>query len=330
MKQYQITAADDGVRLNRFLEKAVPGLGLSALYKFLRTKRIKRNGRRCAASDRLAAGDVLELYLPDSFFAAAPKRPAFLRAGKTLDVLYEDENIAALYKPAGLLAHEDAKEHGDTLIARLLRYLYEKGEYDPAGGAAFTPALCNRIDRGTEGIVLAGKNARAAAALGRIIRERRIVKKYLCVTLSPPPADGVYTAYLRKQPQDNRAVVKPRPFADAKEITTGLRTLARRADGLCLVEAELFTGRTHQIRAHLAFFGAPILGDRKYGCGAQNSAYGEARQLLCAGSVRFALDPDADAPLFYLDGKTVACPRIDFVRRYFPDYDPNRAARSEK
>ena len=324
MKRFEITAADEGVRLNRYLEKNVPGLGLSALHKFLRTKRIKRNGKRCEASDRLNAGDVLELYIPEEFLAQPKKQPAFMRASKKLDILFEDENVAILYKPAGLLAHEDAREFSDTLINRFLRHLYEKGEYLPDSGAAFTPALCNRIDRGTEGIVLAAKNAPAAAALNEIIKLRQIEKKYLCVTVSPPPKDGVYTAYLRKEETDKKAVVKLHDFTGAKEIRTGFQLLDKREDGLCLVQAQLFTGRTHQIRAHLAFFGAPILGDAKYGRPGINRKFGETHQLLCSYSVRFVLENTTQELLRYLDGREFKYDKIDFVKRYFPSVGKQR------
>ncbi len=320
MKSFTVAAADQGVRLNRYLARRVPALPLSLLYKYLRTKRIKRNGKRCDASDRLCAGDLLELYIPDEFFAAGQKRPDFLRASRALELLYEDANLAVLWKPAGLLAHEDKTGPGDTLVNRFLRHLYEAGEYEP-GVSAFTPALCNRIDRGTEGLVLAAKNAAAASALGALIRGRRVGKTYLCVTTAQPPPDGVYRAFLEKDEAANRATVKKAPFGAAREIVTGFRTLCARG-GLYLVEAELFTGRSHQIRAHLAFLGAPLLGDLKYGDRALCRKFGESRQLLCAYALELRPDPEQDAFLAYLAGRRFVRGEVDFVARYFPGYTP--------
>ncbi len=318
MKSFTITEADDGIRLNRYLERCVPALPLSMLHKYLRTKRIKRNGKRCEASDRLQPGDLLELYIPDDFFVAVKKKPDFLRASRDLEVVYEDARIAVLFKPAGLLAHEDKSGFGDTLVNRFLLHLYEAGEYDPADGVSFTPALCNRIDRGTEGLVLAAKSGAAASALGALIRERRVSKTYLCVTTAQPPRDGVYRAFLSKDETTNKVTVKKEPFGDAKEIVTGFRTLAQRR-GLWLVEAELFTGRTHQIRAHLAFLGAPILGDLKYGSAKLSKKYEESRQLLCAHAIELRPEPDADPLLADLAGRRFVRARVDFVERYFPD-----------
>ncbi|MEG0912746.1 MAG: RluA family pseudouridine synthase [Oscillospiraceae bacterium] len=316
MKSFVITSSDDGIRLNRFLEKVVPALKLTLLYKYLRTKHIKLNRKSCEASTRLCEGDLLELYIPDEFFEQQKKQPDFMRASGNLSILYEDENIALLYKPAGLLAHEDKSSFGDTLVNRFLRHLYERGDYSPDSSTSFTPALCNRIDRGTEGIVLAGKSSQAVSALNKIIKERRIVKKYLCVTVLKPPKDGVYRAYLLKDESENKAEVKSTPFGSAKEIKTGF-TLLEERNSLYLVEAELFTGRTHQIRAHLAFLGAPILGDIKYGSKKLNKRYSESRQLLCSYSVQFRLSEDEDELLYYLNDKTFANRNIDFVNKYF-------------
>ena len=316
MKEFVVTEQDEGVRLSRYLEKCVPLLTQSLMHRSLRLKRIKLNGKRCEASDRLCAGDVLQLYLNDELFAKAKKPPVFMKASRDIVVLYEDDNIAALYKPVGVLVHADKKEYDDTMVNRFLRYLYEKGQYDPASSGAFTPALVNRLDRGTDGIVLASKNAAALACLAGIVRERRLEKSYLCVTVSPPPRDGEYHAHLTKNEAKNIVSVTKKPRDGSKAITTVFRTLQSK-DGLYLCEATLITGRTHQIRAHLRFLGAPILGDQKYGVADKNKRYGEKNQLLCAAKVRFVLDPEKDAMLWYLNDRTIEAPAVPFVKKYF-------------
>ncbi|MBQ9959594.1 MAG: RluA family pseudouridine synthase, partial [Oscillospiraceae bacterium] len=198
MKSFVITKEDDGMRLSRFVQKVAPALAQGAMHKAIRTKHIKLNRKRCDAADRLQEGDVLDIWLDDSIFVQAKQsRPDFLSAGKQLDVLYEDENIAVLYKPAGLNAHPVKGDYTDNLISRFLRYLYEKGEYEPEKGA-FSPALCNRLDRNTEGLVIAGKNRTATEAVCALIREGSIQKQYRAVALGSGPKDGIYDAFLRK------------------------------------------------------------------------------------------------------------------------------------
>ncbi len=316
MKSFSVSPADEGIRLNRFLQTCAPLLPASLMYKYLREKRIKCNGKRCEAATRLQAGDVLELYIGDEFFAAPKKPPDFLRASKNLTVLYEDGNLALLYKPAGLLCHSDEGSFGDTLVDRFLRYLYEKKEYVPVAGVGFTPALCNRLDRGTEGLVLAAKNAAALRELNAMIKNNQIRKKYLCVCTGKAPKDGVYKAYLTKDEQNNKVRVLPRAASGAKEIVTGFRALETRG-ALTLVEATLVTGRTHQIRSHLAHLGAPILGDLKYGDAGMNKKYGLSRQALAAYSLEFDLPESYDGALAYLGGRRTALGSVWFKDKYF-------------
>ncbi len=315
MHSFTITSEDDGVRLNRFLQKCAPQLPASLMYRALRSKRIKLNGRRCEASDRLRRGDVLELYLNDDLFSAQKKQPQFMSACDSLETVYEDENILIINKPAGVIMHADKKEFGDTLVNRMLKYLYKKGEYTPSSSGAFTPAFVNRLDRNTEGIVLAAKNSLSLAALARIVKERLLQKSYICVTVSKPPSDGRYSAYLTKDEGKNTVSVSSRPCESSKEIVTEFKTLAER-NGLYLCSATLVTGRAHQIRAHLKHLGAPILGDEKYGRREINSRYGEKRQLLCSYRVSFKLSGDC-SPLEYLDGKSFALERVGFAEKYF-------------
>ena len=182
MKKFIIGKNDANQRLDKFISKAVPDLPKSLMYKYIRTKKIKLNRKRAQISDRLCENDVLELYINDEFFANEAKKDYdFLKSGKKLDIVYEDENIMLLNKPEGLLCHSSADEYGDTLINRIKRRLYESGEYDPEEENSFTPSLANRIDRNTCGIVMAAKNAEALRILNQKIKEREISKYYLCL-----------------------------------------------------------------------------------------------------------------------------------------------------
>ncbi|MBR4798145.1 MAG: RluA family pseudouridine synthase [Oscillospiraceae bacterium] len=299
MREYVIDSRNSGMRLSRFVEKTAPSLPVSGLYKAIRTKRIKLNGKKCHPDDRLAEGDVIQLWLDESSFEKK-SLPDFMRASADLGVLYEDADTAVLYKPQGLSSHPYAGEYSDNLVARFLRHLYENGEYDPdAGGSA--PALCNRLDRNTEGIVLAGKNHEAVKAMNALIKDGSIRKTYLAVTVSRPPRDGIYEAWLLKDEKKNTVRVRSDEKEGWQKIITEFRTLSEK-NGLWLAECILHTGRTHQIRAHLSFLGAPILGDGKYGDRDANRRYGAGRQMLAAYSVQI---PENDSPVLAgISGKT--------------------------
>ncbi len=317
MKSFIIEKNDAGQRLDKYLSKTLPSLPQSLMYKYIRLKRIKRNGKRAAISDRLQEGDIVDLYISDEFFAEKEEKYAFLGAGKQLDVLYEDENVLLLNKSAGLLSHPDEGEYIDTLITRVQRYLYEKGEYDPKNEASFAPALANRIDRNTQGIVLAAKNAEALRILNDKIRDREIKKYYLCVLVGEPPkTEDTAVAYMRKDEKKNLVSVFPSPVPGGKTMQTRYRVL-RKKDGLTLAEVELLTGRTHQIRAHMAYLGCPLLGDGKYGSNTQNKRYGGyKKQLLCLYQTEFAFTPDAGL-LNYIMVKSFRIDRVSFAEPFY-------------
>ena len=318
MKEITIGANDAGQRLDRFLAKAVPLLPASLAQKYIRIKRIKRNGGRAERDTRLEAGDVLQLYINDEFFDKPREDNAYLTvAAPRLNIVYEDENILLVDKRPGLAVHpHDGSEYGRTLIDHIQAYLYQKHEWNPRQEHSFTPALCNRIDRNTGGIVIAAKNAEALRVMNQKIKDRELDKRYLAsVEGTPKPRDGSLKGYLFKDAKKNRVFVTDTPQPGSKTCQTNYRTLAS-ANGLSLVECELITGRTHQIRAQFAHAGHPLLGDGKYG--KLDKRFDRNYQALYSYRLTFAFTTEAGG-LEYLNGKTFQASQVDFVNEYFPN-----------
>ncbi len=320
LKEYHITSNDSGQRLNKFLGKTVPLLSGGQMHKYLRLKRIKINGKRTEASYKLIAGDVVQLYLNDSYFDAPQEEDAYRHISHPrVRVVYEDSHILLADKAPGMVVHADERGGTDTLIAHIQAYLYQSGAWEPSAAASFAPALCNRIDRNTGGIVIAAKTAEALRILNDRIKSRELEKRYLCVVHGrPQPAEGLIENYLRRDEMRKQVTLHSTRVPGAKTARTRYRTLAS-SGRLSLVECELLTGRTHQIRAHMASIGCPLLGDGKYGVNERNRPYGEFGQALYAYSLSFHFQTDAGA-LSYLDGKTFTVQDVPFVQKYFPEY----------
>ena len=317
MKEIQIRKNDAGQRLDRFVGKAVPLLPESLLQKYIRLKRIKRNGKAAKRDVRLVEGDVLQLYINDEFFEKPTEHNAWLKiATPRLDIVYEDENILLADKKPGVLCHSAGEWSWDTLISNIQAYLRQTGEWDPKAENAFTPALCNRIDRNTGGIVIAAKNAEALRILNDKIRDREIAKYYLCIALGRvEPPKGRVECFLRKDEKSNTVRVYHRPVPDGRSAITLYQTLQTRGE-LSLLEVELLTGRTHQIRASMADLGHPLLGDGKYGVGSVNRKYGETHQALYSYRLRFDFPSDAGI-LEYLHGREFQVDEVPFQKKYF-------------
>jgi 23S rRNA pseudouridine955/2504/2580 synthase len=296
-----------------------PGLPSSLLQRYFRTKDIKINGHWAKPDVRLAEGDTVRLYVPEEFFDGGQKKDenAWLATTRpNLDIVYEDENILLVNKRPGVLCHAAQGWSADTLIAHIQAHAYQQGQWDPSQENSFAPALCNRIDRGTGGIVIAAKNAPALRVLDEKIRTREIDKEYLCVCLGTPhPSEGRLEDWLFKDAVKNQVYVKPRSEPGASIAVTDYRVLAS-SNGLSLVECRLHTGRTHQIRVQMANAGHPLLGDSKYGVLRQNRAHGENRQLLWSYKLTFSFQTPA-GELEYLNGKVFTVKNVPFVKKYF-------------
>ena len=319
MKEIAIGKNDAGQRLDRFLSKVIPLLPDSLLHKYIRIKRVKCNGKAVARDYRLNTGDVLSLYINDEFFEKPREDNAWLKIGKpNLHIVYEDDNILLLDKKPGILCHSDGSWDYNTLISNIQAYLAQTGVWKPKEENSFTPALCNRIDRNTGGIVIAAKNAETLRVINQKIKDREIEKFYLCTVVgNPKPRSGLLENELFKDAVKNTVYVKNRPEPGSRLARTEYKVL-QESGNLSLVECRLLTGRTHQIRVQMAHAGWPLLGDGKYGREEVNRLYHEHGQALYSWRLIFNFSTDAEH-LEYLRGREFSLSRdtIDFYRKYF-------------
>ena len=319
MRTLYIGKNDAGQRLDKFISKTLKAFPTSLLYKCIRTKKIKVNRKRTEAGYILAEGDSVELFVAEEFFAADAAEGAFMKLMPKLDVIYEDGNILIADKAPGIIVHSDDNEEVNTLIGHIKAYLYRKGEYDPTKEQSFAPALCNRIDRNTGGIVLAAKNAAALRFFNEKIKERALDKYYLCaVHGSMPKQSDTLRAYLKKDAARNTVDIRDTPCRGYREIITRYRVIAEK-HGLSLLEIELITGKTHQIRAHMAHIGHPLLGDGKYGVNRNDRRAGYAFQALYAYKIVFSFPKgECDGEFDYLSGQSFEANRdkIDFLKEF--------------
>lgn len=304
MRTLYIKENDSGQRLDKFLSKAVKALPKSLMYKSIRTKKIKVNRKRTEIGYMLQTGDTVELFLAEEFFASDAAEQSFTRLTPHLDIIYEDDNILLLEKQPGMIVHSDDEEEVNTLISHVKAYLYRKGEYDPENEQSFAPALCNRIDRNTGGIVIAAKNVEALRVMNEKIRNDELSKFYLAAVHGHlPKSSDTLHGYLRKNANDNIVDIVTSPRPGYKEIITKYRVIDEK-NSLSLVEVELVTGRTHQIRAHLASIGHPLLGDGKYGVNRGDRKKGYKFQALYAYRLVFRFRPGEKTALDYLDKRS--------------------------
>ena len=318
MKEFTIGKNDAGQRLDRWMAKTLPLLPAPLAQKYIRIKRVKLNGARAQRDTRLKVGDVLQLYINDEFFDQPTPENAFLKLFKPkLDIVYEDEHILLVNKMPGMVVHADETEKVNTLINHIQAYLYQKKEWSPYWENSFAPALCNRIDRNTGGIVIAAKTAEALRVMNQKIRDRELEKLYLCAVLGrPTPSADTLEGFIVKDEAKKQVSIRSKPVPGGRKAITKYRTLATKGN-LSLVECDLITGRTHQIRAMMAHAGHPLLGDGKYGSEKVNRQYGRKHQALWSWKLTFQFTTDA-GELDYLNGRSWQVEHVDFVEEYFP------------
>ena len=327
MREFKINSNDAGQRLDKFVQKAVKGMPVSLMYKAISLKKIKVNRKRAEQKQVLVEGDVVQMFLNEDLFADKISDKELFQVKTELNIVYEDENLLICDKAPGVLVHSgdgDGKTSGEgdaadrnTLVYHIQAYLAQKGEYDPNAENSFAPALCNRIDRNTGGMVIAAKNAQSLRDLNERIKNNRITKKYLCaVHGSLPRKTDTLSDFLLKDSKNNKVKVLKNRVAGSKEIITKYRLIEySRAKDLSLVEIELVTGRTHQIRAHMSSIGNPLLGDGKYGINERDRKMGYKHQALYAYELTFL---EADDSLSYLNSRTVRVKndRVYFLREF--------------
>ncbi|KYH30323.1 MULTISPECIES: RluA family pseudouridine synthase [Clostridium] len=299
----EIGANESGQRVDKFCRKWLKDVPLGAIFKAFRKGDIRVNEKKVKQNYYLQEGDIVEVRYLESNKAKKPKE--FQQVDfSSMKVTYEDENILILEKWPGILVHSDRKNGEPTLTDYALSYLYEKGDYNPESEVTFTPAPCNRLDRNTSGIVIYGKNFQSLKSLNEMIRERKI-KKYYTTLVKGKIKEGMYEAYILKDEINNISQIFKDKKPNSKKISMEVKVMDT-VGSYSLLEIELITGRSHQLRAHLAYLGNPIVGDDKYGDRKLNSffhnKYGLSFQFLYAYKLIFR---DCPEELSYMENKTI-------------------------
>lgn len=278
MKEIIIGEKEANQRLDKFLMKYMNQSPKAFVYKMLRKKRIKYNGKKAYGNEKLISGDIIQLYLSDETINRFQKEKEIKETRQSFLVIYEDENILICNKPLGILVHGSWDKEKDTLMDEILFYLAQKGEYSPSTSIAFTPAICNRLDRNTSGIVIVGKNLMALQGMNQMLKDNKIKKYYLAVVKGIVKNSGVLKGYHKKNKKTNEVKIFKDAIEDSKYVETHYKPLCNNGK-YTLLEIEIITGRSHQIRAHLSSIHHPVIGDLKYGNEEVNKYFREKYHL---------------------------------------------------
>ena len=322
MKEVNITGKEENQRLDKFLLKYFNNAPKSFVYKMLRKKRIKFNGKKAEGNEIIKNGDKLQMYIAPETMDSLMSEKEIVKAERHFGIVYEDDNILVVSKQAGLLSHPESSADKNTLIDQILYYLYEKGEYDMSKESSFTPAICNRLDRNTGGIVIAGKNLAAVQAVNKAIAQRKIKKYYITMVRGEFTQEKELFGYHVKDELTNTVKVLKKEAPGAKKIFTKVKPIAVK-DNFSLLEIDLITGKSHQIRAHLKSMGYPVIGDRKYGEMRVNTRfkdkYGLNNQFLFAYKIAWH---ENEGVMAYLNGKEFTAVLPDYIENIKRDYFP--------
>lgn len=301
MREIIISTNEAAQRMDKLLFKYLNEAPKSFVYKMLRKKNIVLNGKKADGSEKLCPGDSIRLYLAEETLEKFSK-VRVQRVSSKLNIIYEDNNIILINKPVGMLSQK-AKPEDVSAVEHLISYLLEKGELTEETLRSFRPSVCNRLDRNTSGLLAAGKSLAGLQTLSELFRDRSLKKYYRCIVSGQVREGCRISGWLTKDIKTNKVTISKEKTADASRIETEYHPIKVGA-AATLLEVHLITGKTHQIRAHLASQGHPILGDFKYGITGENQkyrkAYGIQSQLLHAFRLEF---PEIDGPLSYLSGK---------------------------
>ena len=322
MREIIINSNEAGQRLDKFLSKYMSLAPKSFFYKMLRKKNITLNAKKASGQEKLCEGDAVKLFLSDETIEKFTERKSVSQqkgiAKAELDILYEDRNTIFINKPAGVLSQKTSKDD-ISLVEYVIGYLLESHQITEEELRTFHPSVCNRLDRNTSGIVAAGKTLAALQELGAMFRDHSVKKYYLCLVAGTVSRGARISGFLTKDPRTNTVTFSRTAVGNAARIETEYRPVSA-GEGVTLLEVHLITGKTHQIRAHMASQGHPIIGDYKYGDRKVNDRYREKYGLVSQllHSVRLCI-PDCSGALSGLSGKVITAPLPELFQKICED-----------